>query len=259
MSFPKKNPLCSGHLKKGEKCVIACLGTFRDFEQTDPELTLTLLTPSFDGSAGIENVDYYAKPGDGKNTGSKTAGREIYVISSISDRDKMTRYLYDCLAVFVIGKDKKTKTNISLLNHQDPMKFLHERYRKQFTNDLSESLREMKKRCAKGTIDVIIAGGMYLLNHPDAMCLWEEAGEMRKIYRQSILLLSEIVKEVFGFEPVIISGPKRVERSDAIMCVNKTRRMHIVKPQVGESMTESFLPQDLKIQEEKWQSRYRLA
>ena len=253
MKLSKKNPLCSEHLKKGEKCIIACFGTFRDFEKTDPESCKILLSPSSDETSAIEVIDYDAKPSDGKNISAKTAGYQTYVISLISGRDKITRYLYDCTSVFAVGREKKTGKNISFLSHQDPKKFLKERYQKQFTKDLSESLEELKNRCVKRTVDIVISGGQYPWKHSGAEWSWAEAEIFRALYRQSISLLSDIVMEVFGFEPVVISGPKKVERSDAIMCINKTRRMHIVKPQVGESMTESFLPRNFGTQEEKWQ------
>jgi len=251
MEYLKKNPLYSEHLKKGEKCIIACFGIFRDLEKTDPELCKILLSPSFDAQ-DIEVIDYDAKPSDGRNIGAKTAGYQTYVISSVSDRDKITRYLYDCTSVFAVGREKKTGKNISFLSHQDPKKFLKERYQEQFTNDLTNSLEELKGRCVKGTIDVVISGGLYPRKHPGAKWSWKEAEIFRGLYKSSVSLLSEIVMEVFGFEPAVISGPKKVERSDSVLCVNKTRRMFIARPQVGNATTESFLPINLEIQEEKW-------
>ncbi|MCX6739141.1 MAG: hypothetical protein NT098_03785 [Candidatus Parcubacteria bacterium] len=253
MKVLKKNPLSSEHLKRGEKSVIACFGTFSDFEKTEPSLCKILLSPSFDHEkSDTENVDYYAKPTEWKNINAKTAGTETYVISSVSSRDKLTRYLYDCTSVFAVGREKKTRKNISFLSHQDPTKFLRERYREQFTNNLTDSLTELKSLCVRGTIDVVISGGMFLPDLPDAEWCWDDARRVRKMYKQSISLLSEIIVEVLGFEPVVICGPKKVERSDSVFCVNKTRHMYIARPQVENTMTESFLPQYLDIQEEKW-------
>ena len=253
MKVFKKNPLCLEHLKKGEKGIIACFGTFRDFEKTEPDLCKILLSPSFDHQANdAENVDFYAKPAEWKNINAKTADPETYVISSVSSRDKLTRYLYDCTSVFAVGREKKTKKNISFLSHQDPTKFLRERYREQFTNDLSDSFAELKNRCVKGTIDAVISGGMFLMDLPDAEWCWDDARKVRKGYKDSISLLSEIAEEVLGFEPVVICGPKKVERSDSVFCVNNTRRMYIARPQVGNTMTESYSPSLFSLMEQRW-------
>jgi len=111
---------------------------------------------------------------------------------------------------------------------------------------------EIKKRCVKGTVDIVIFGGMYLLNNPDVAWCWKEAEKTRRTYKESISLLSSTVVEVFGFEPVVICGPKRVERFDSVLCINGSRRIYIARPQVGKSTTESFLPSNLEIREEKW-------
>jgi len=61
-----------------------------------------------------------------------------------------------------------------------------------------------------------------------------------------------VVSKFFDFEPVVIVGPKTTDRSDAILYVNNERRLYITRPKTGNATTESFLPQDILIQEGKW-------
>jgi len=169
-----KNPLYSEHLKKGVKPIIACLGTFRDFEMSHDYASKILLSEScnlfditqhYDGvPLNVEDIDYFAKPEDGKNTDSKTGGQYTYIISSISSCNKLTRYLYDCTSLIVAGKEKRTGQELSFLSHQDPFQFLQKgRVRGLFILHLMESLWKMKKVCEEGTIDIVIAGGNYFL------------------------------------------------------------------------------------------------
>jgi len=248
-----KNPLYSEHLKKEAKPIMACLGTFRDFEISADETSKRLIHPNDNHSDYCEDIDYYAKSSDGKNIGSKTCGESTYVISPVSSYDKMTRYLYDCTTVVAAGRDKYTEEEISFLSHQDPFVILPKgRYCGQFICDLMDSLFQMKKRCEEGTIDIVIAGGNYFVNNLFNSHDPKVMEESREIYKKSTSFLSKIVLRIFDFEPVIIVGPKTTDRSDALFYVNKWRRLYILRPEVGNAATESFLPQDILIQEGKW-------
>ena len=255
-----KNPLYLEHLEKGVKPIIACIGTFCDFEMSDsyvPKILLsdnkTFCKPYSDNQVQVDDVDYFAKAEDKKNIGSKNYGDRTYVISSISACDKMTRYLYDCTSLLVVGREKRTNREVSFLSHQDPYHFLQKgKARRQFIVDLLESLRDMKTICQDGTIDIIIAGGNYFLDDPDVPYEWKDNSESRESYRNSISLLSKIVFKIFDFEPLVIVGPKTTPRSDALLFINKSRRLYIARPKVGNTTTESFIPKEIFFQEEKW-------
>lgn len=258
-----KNPLYSEHLKKGVKPIIACLGTFRDFEMSHDYASKILLSEScnlfditqhYDGvPLKVEDIDYFAKPEDGKNIDSKTGGQYTYIISSISSCNKLTRYLYDCTSLIVAGKEKRTGQELSFLSHQDPFQFLQKgRVRGLFILHLMESLWKMKKVCEEGTIDIVIAGGNYFLDDPCNSYDPKEVKESKETYKKSISFLSRVVSKFFDFEPVVIVGPKTTDRSDAILYVNNERRLYITRPETGNATTESFLPQDILIQEGKW-------
>jgi hypothetical protein len=238
------------YLEKEKKDILACIGTYRDFEEGKFKLCETLLSPTSDNESGIECVDYFARSPEGKN-----AGTETYVISAISGSDKMSRYLEDCMSAVVAGKNKKTGENISFLSHQDPMKFLlKEMCKEQFIADFSEQLWNMKKLCRKGTIDAVFSGGSYILNESVPPQYWKEATETRERYIQSILLLSEIAEKILGFEPFVITGPKMTARSDAILYLNQYRHLYLVRPESGNITSEGYYPRNLKTQEQKWQT-----
>ncbi|MDP3725402.1 MAG: hypothetical protein Q8R20_02965, partial [Nanoarchaeota archaeon] len=108
-------------------------------------------------------------------------------------------------------------------------------------------LEELKKQSAEGTLDAVIIGGNYTKNDP----FYE------KNYLDSIRLLEQEVQSELGFNPVVMTGPKIVrhgerESHDDIYYDNEKRRLYIMRPEVGNASTESFLPSDLEKQKEKW-------
>lgn len=73
--------------------------------------------------------------------------------------------------------------------------------------------------------------------------------------------MAEEVRNVFGFEPVVITGPKALPDDptgmafynyDSIFYENNARRLYIMRPVVGDATTESFLPSEIAKQKDKW-------
>ncbi|MFA5870436.1 MAG: hypothetical protein WC842_00910 [Candidatus Paceibacterota bacterium] len=238
------NSLKSEHLKEGVSPIIACIETpnqaFNDHNIKDFLKNSTKLT----------DVDYFGDSIEQKVRGFKNMGDGSFVISPIDSSDKFSQKFLDCTGLVVAGQKKETKENISLLSHQNPAHFLNEEFWKtNFKNDLRQQLQELKKKSVDKTVDVVIVGGNHFLNGE-----YSNSKEYRDNYLDSIKQLSEVVVEVFNFEPVVITGPKTVRgrQTDDVYYDNEHRRLYIVRKDIGDTTTESFLPRDIEKQEKKW-------
>jgi hypothetical protein len=238
------NSLKSEHLKEGVSPIIACIETPSQFRD-DPNVNEYLRNHNESNQSKFLDVNYFGDPDDLKNREFKNMGNCSYVISPIDNLDKFSKSFLNCTGLVAAGQKKETKENISVLSHQDPDHFLRgENQRAKFKNDLKQQLQKLKEKSIDKTIDVVIVGGNYFLDDK----------KYRDNYLNSIELLSEEVLEVFGFEPVIITGPKtsRGNKTDNIYYDNEHRRLYIVRQDIGDGTTESFLPSDIENQREKW-------
>ncbi len=247
----KRNPLKREHLKEGIMPIMACVGTpsqFRDESGTEK----TIASNYFEKKNGTQNVNYYGDPDDLEIKGFKNNGKETYVISTVDSEDKFSRNFRDCTGILVAGQDKKTGENISFLTHQDPEEFFHKKDKECFLRDLRERLAELKDRSADGTVDAVIVGGNWFQNGEDTGDFDISPKTYQKGYKYSIDYLEKEVEAAFGFEPTILTGPKRSGGEDDVYYDNKNRRLYIMRPEVGNGSTESFVPSDIREQEKKW-------
>ncbi len=118
----------------------------------------------------------------------------------------------------------------------------------------SDGLRAstLKKLCRNETIDIVLAGGNFILDESVPSSFITEAKATRATYKSSIRLLSEIIQAIIGFEPLVIVGPKMVARSDAMLYRNNNCRLYLVRPEVGNATAESYYPSNISLQESKW-------
>jgi len=226
---------------------MACVGTFEQFFNEDNlENGFLKEMETRRNSHNIHNVDYYGKHEKLIRQGFKNAGEYSYVISNLDSLDKFSKSFRDCTGIIVAGQDQKTGKNISFLSHQDPQYFLSKETNKnEFIKDLKEQLINLKENSVDGTIDAVIVGGNYFKGR--------DKKEFRQNYLNSIELLAGWVKEILGFEPVVITGPKTGEGGyENIFYNNNGRHLYIIRPKVGDSSTEGFLLKDIKKQEKKW-------
>lgn len=238
------NTLKSEHLKAGVSPIIAGIGTPEQFKE-NPGDEKKVFQNIAQNSANILNVDYYENPENLSKQHIKNAGQYTYVISPIDGADKFSASFKDCTGLVVTGQDKETGENISFLSHQDPHYFLRsEDNRNSFADDLKRQLETLKKRSERETVDAVIVGGNY----------FKESEAYRKQYLESIVLLSKEIKGVLGFEPVVMTGPKTIygPGTDNIFYDNKHRRLYIMRPEIGEDSTKSFIASGIKDQEKKW-------
>ena len=125
------------------------------------------------------------------------------------------------MGLIVAGIDKKTGENISFITHQ-PSSFSED-----FTVDLKKRLNEMKERCRQGSVDAIIVGGISNSNEL-----------FKKIYVKTIHFLSKETRQTFGFEPVIVNGPKVLVpvTVDEVSFDNKNRRLYLIRSKVNSNI-----------------------
>lgn len=227
--------LRSEHLKEGVPPIMACVEAEQFF---DKEFHQELIQ-------GSKNVNYHGSREDWEKHDIRNAGEGSYVISPVDKADKFSERFRNCTGLIAAGLERETGENISFLTHQDPIYFLGGSVNQDaFLRDIREKLRELKEKSAEGTIDAVVVGGNYFKK--------EEWYKMN--YILSVKLLSDEVRNVLGFEPVVITGPKTRNGNDHVFYDNKQRRLYIIRPNVGVPSTESFTQKNLKAQREKWES-----
>ncbi len=91
----------------------------------------------------------------------------------------------------------------------------------------------------------MIVGGNY----------FKDLDDFSENYLGSIKLLSAETIKVLGFEPVVITGPKIVSGRDDIFYDNKNRRLYIIRPEVGNASTKSFVHGDIEKQKKEWEEK----
>jgi hypothetical protein len=245
------DPLKSEHLKEGTSPIMVCVGTPEQFDENPGDEEKFFLREK--SSHSIHNVDYFGDPSNLVEQGFKNAGRRSYVISPVDTLDKFSRTFKNCTGMIVTGQDKETGENISFMSHQYPGHFLlDDEAGGKFGSDLRERLRELKEKSVDGTIDAVIVGGNYLKKAYFKRIGESDDAKFRHNYIDSIKLLSTEVQIVFGFEPVVITGPKMVGGADDIFYDNKHRRLYAMRPEVGKKSTKSFMPKDIETEAKKW-------
>lgn len=208
------NTIKSEHLKPGVNPIMTCIGTYADFFDDFKQIS-ALNTIFNDGKSSF--VDYNAEANIQKEKQIKNAGDDTYAISKVDERNKFSNEYYDCTGLIVIGRDKTTNKEISLLTHQDPKKILVGNIHDYFVKDLRESLLEIKNQSEEGTIDAIIIGG-------------NSSGR----YSSSLDLIDKIVQDIFLFKPVIVGDKKNYPgwgyNGDKLFLETQNRRAYLIRP-----------------------------
>ncbi len=199
----------SKHLNAGEKPIMVCLGMpeeekIKEFIETSEKgafIRILKKIKEFLKNPNKEsNIDYldYSITNKNKLDNFKNAGKYTYLISSVDNKDKFSNYLIDCTSVIAVGRDRDTHQNISFASHQSPRSGLGTN-KNNFEKDLNNQLLELKNKSENGTVDIIIVGGKYV-----------DQKDYKELYLKSIKFLTEEVKKVFNFEPVVVAGGRDV-------------------------------------------------
>ncbi len=104
--------------------------------------------------------------------GFKHGGPESYLVSPVAERDWFSDHYINCTAVVGVGRDAQSGKEISFLSHQDPRYFVRgdDEQKGKFSQDLAETLKELKARSEEGTVEVSLLGGSYnpsLIKHEE--------------------------------------------------------------------------------------------
>jgi hypothetical protein len=231
--------LKSEHLAEGIRPIMACVGTSKRYTKE-----IEAISDAAEIESAGHKIEWYAHPKESKVSGFKTAGERTYVISTIDGKPKFTKALFACTSIAAVGKDVGSGAELSFLSHQAPKELLEEKNVDKFIVDLRERLEELKERCQPGTIDIVVSGGMVYNNDS---------------YAESMKILDSVVKEVFGFSPVVIVGPKKRDSSwdqcDNIYLDTANRRLYVVRPSKSELYNNSFRANEIDEAEKSWKEK----
>ena len=227
----KQNPLKNEHLRGEFSPIRVCVGN-QEEHLVDYEAKLRMLILVRDAVA--VNFGEPARNLDEK--GFKNNGEETYVISTIDSKPKKSSGFVNCTGCIVVGVDKETGENISFLSHQDPTYFTDEGGIV-FSEDLSESLLELKERSIEGSIDAIVIGG-------NILDLMHKNKTFTKYYKDSTEFISTLIEKRLGFLPVISTQAKRNPGFDSVLLDTENRRVYLFREsQLGEGDNEPYLYQ----------------
>jgi hypothetical protein len=252
-----KNPLKSEHLMEGVSPIMTCYGLPKDFKgQMGIEKEAFLGRP--ENSPRTVDIDYFADPEELWDRNIRNAGSNSYMISGVDDLNKFSSEFKNCTGLVVVGRDRRTGKNISFMSHQNPMYFLDFKEGEDlghgatdFLKDLSIRLENLKHHAMEGTVDAVIVGGNYF---NDGL---KNADLYRDNYKRSIKFVSKLVSETFGFEPVVVAGPKTNRATggaiDNVFFDDENRRLYLLRSNADKDVSpESFLAKDVEDQEKKW-------
>jgi len=147
--------------------------------------------------------------------------------------------------VVIVGKDKETGKNISIMSHQSPEAlFEDEEILLNFKNQLISSIEEMKSRCVPNSLDFVVFGGIkeeISDKEPDEnfrMGIDDPAKFMKGPYDdyvRSIRFLNYIISQKTGFSPVVMLDPNENFKTDEyslnVYFDNENRRLYMIRPE----------------------------
>lgn len=233
------------HLIKGVKPIMACLGSFEDFEKSHDFSDIL----EEENLQNLQNVNWHTGRYESDNQDFLTAGPGTYLISAIDGLNKFSQQYGPCTGLIVTGVDKETGENISFVTHQIPSAILGPK-RESFIENLKARLLKMEERCKLGTVDAVVVGGKYSADFN---------ADFRENYLQSIKLISGEVEKLLHFEPIVYS-PKTTEqinaRGDDMYFDTRNRRLYLLRPKIEpHTGTGSFTQSGIEKEKEKWKKK----
>ncbi len=208
------NPDTHSHLENPRYAIRYCLSTFAELEKLKEDYPEENNFHNDFGSYDPRNIFFGDSESEMDEEGSLHNGMHSYLISSLDDENKFSGNFQTCTGVIIVGEDKDTHQNISILTHQTIGQVSYSGQEK-FQKDLNQRLEEISDRCIPGTIDAVIVGGKH-----------------DNLYEPAIQKIGKIVKAKLGFEPIAINGPKRsiLSEFDTVYFENDSRNLHLVRP-----------------------------
>ncbi len=239
------NSLKSEHLNEGVQPIIGCVISDEEFGLLQNDFV-----KEFEDPSNSLDVKYGEYSDELEKKGFKVIASGICIISPIDDRNKKSFEYANCTGVVAVGMEKETGKNISFLTHQNPRSL--KQYKESTSRALVESLDELKSRCTEGTIDIVIVGGSYIIRVIKINNNTYRDGVVQDEYEESIKVLSEQVRSVFGFEPVVISGPKMLNGEEKVFFNNENRRLYLVGPTGTSTGVKPFTQNNIDDEKPAW-------
>src|SRR5262249_31313486 len=135
------------------------------------------------------------------------AGRQTYVISSVTSKDIVSLEHLNCTGTVFIGRSERGR-ELAFVTHQDPTEVLYEN-RSQFLEDLGGTLEQFLTSVERDTVAYGFFGGNYFhaLTGGTGSKL-SQATMYSEHYVSSIILLADMVRKYLPWiEPVVAVGP----------------------------------------------------
>ena len=198
------------HLEKGIPHIIVCL---EDYANPREAKSLKHVQALKNGSQNIKylsNKEYYRE----HNISSDPEG--TYAISEVSSENKFSENFLNCTGLVIVGIDKETGDNISIVTHQQSDTTISS---EAFKKHLTEALQKMKQVARKGSIDAVIVGG-------------NDDNDNLEEYKESIKAVTAIAELILGFEPRLATGPKLTANNEPtnIYFDTEHRRLYLFMP-----------------------------
>lgn len=188
-------------------------------------------------------VDFYARQFTLDREGILNEGNQTFAISPVDQRDKFSEEFRNCTGLVAVGLDGVSGREISMLTHQNPSRFARRfSWRKRsFADAMRLRLLDLQQRAEAKTVDVIIVGGNYI-----------EGGRFADDYRNSVQILSDMVKDVLNIEPTVLSGPKLRDGDTHVYLRTQERKVYIEQDFDDGSSHAAFSSSDITEMERKW-------
>ena len=189
-----------------------------------------------------EDIHWQSNPVYYREHHIKSNQNGTYVISEASEKNKYSEGYLNCTGLIMIGVDKETGDNISVVTHQQSDSTTLADAEK-FIRDLATTVKDFVQQCKPKTIDALIVGG----NDNDKNNLTE--------YRESAQDIINIASPFLGFAPRMATGPKITngKYDTNIYLDTENRRLHLFMPtQENARVYEDFALENIEIQKEKY-------
>ena len=232
------------HLREG---VPVISGEIVDTAKGNPELETIREEMDEDGEThwvDFEGGDFEALEAEG----FKDAGVGSYLISPIGERNWFSDRYMSCTGVVAIGRDAITGKELSFLSHQDPNYFAEGDKDKveTFSQALADSLKELKARSEKDSIEVLLVGS----NFNPAASVRDYTHDQ---YKKSIQALKQIIQQSMGLDPKVLAGPNYSVGSETVVVVEtQKRKVWIDRDKQPSEFDEPYQANDIDEAEKKW-------
>ena len=155
----------------------------------------------------VEIVDFYASDDDKRRRQQKSAGRQTYVISSVTSKDIVSSDHLNCTGAVFVGRSENGR-QLAFVTHQDPTEVLYDN-RARFADEFGRSLEEFLAGVRRETVAYGFFGGNYFHAMTGGAGSKESQATLySEHYVSSIILLADLARErIPWLEPVVAVGP----------------------------------------------------